>query len=168
MSTAAAARKTFYDFSVNNLSDGKPIDLSKFRDKVVIVVNGATYCGYTKASYSGLSSLLDKYYADGLRVLISPCNQFMNQEKDDDATVCSFITKQDTRFLTTEKLDVNGSNAHPLWTWLKKQQGGFLFDAIKWNFTKFLIDKQGMAVARFAPNDEPAKMESKIKELLAK
>lgn len=160
------APKTFYDFSAQDILGSKPLDFSQFRDKVVIVVNAATYCGYTKANYGGLSELLDKYYERGLRVLMFPCNQFMNQERDEAEKIKAFAEQYDKRFILAEKVDVNGSDAHPLWQWLKDKCPGFLVDAIKWNFTKFVIDKSGNPVARFAPNDEPKKMTSKIEELL--
>lgn len=99
-------------------------------------MNAASYCGFTKSNYSGLSKLLDEYYERGLRVLLFPCNQFANQERDDPATIKAFADNYDKRFILAEKVNVNGSEAHPLWTWLKEQQHGFLIDAIKWNFTK--------------------------------
>ncbi|PJF20114.1 Glutathione peroxidase [Paramicrosporidium saccamoebae] len=158
--------KTFYDFSARDILGSQQLDFSQFRGQVVIVVNAATYCGYTKSNYSGLSELLDKYYDKGLRVMMFPCNQFMNQEKDEAEKIKAFAEQYDKRFILAEKVDVNGSDAHPLWKFLKDKCPGFLVDAIKWNFTKFIIDKSGNPVARFAPNDEPKAMTSKIEELL--
>lgn len=134
---SSAPKKTFYDFSAHDILGSKELDFSQFRGKVVVVVNSASYCGFTKDSYSGLSKLLDKYQDRGLAVLLFPCNQFMNQERDDPETIKKFVEQQyDTRFIIAEKVNVNGSEAHPLWKWLKDQCPGFLVDSIKWNFTK--------------------------------
>ena len=159
--------KTFYDFSAQDILGQKPIDFSQFRGQVVIVVNAASYCGLTKSNYSGLTELLNKYYDKGLRVLLFPCNQFNRQEPDSADKIKAFADGYDSRFILAEKVNVNGSEAHPLWVWLKDQCGGFLIDAIKWNFTKFLIDRKGKPVHRFGPTDEPKTMEAKIEELIA-
>lgn len=160
--------KTFYDFEAHNILGNSKLDFNQFRDKVVIVVNAASYCSLTKTNYSGLSVLLDRYYNRGLRVLMFPCNQFMGQEPDAAEQIKAFADDYDTRFVLAQKVDVNGAEAHPLWKWLKDQCPGFLVDAVKWNFTKFLIDREGKPVARFGPNDEPATMTKKIEELLPK
>lgn len=127
---------SLYDFSAKNILGDDAIDFNQFRDKVVIVVNAASYCGFTKTNYTGLSSLLDRYYDKGLRVLLFPCNQFMDQERDSPQTIKAFAEQYDKRFVLAEKVDVNGSGAHPLFMWLKQRCPGFLVDAVKWNFTK--------------------------------
>jgi glutathione peroxidase-family protein len=162
----ASTKKTFYDFTARDILGQRDLDFTQFRNQVVIVVNAASYCSLTKTSYTGLSTLLDKYYSRGLRVLLFPCNQFMNQERDGAEQIKSFAEQYDKRFIIAEKINVNGGDAHPLWQWLKESCPGFLIDAIKWNFTKFLIDKQGKPVTRFGPNEEPQTMENKIEELL--
>lgn len=128
--------KTFYDFRARDILAQSELDFNQFRNKVVIVVNAASYCGLTKSNYSGLSELLDRYYEKGLRVLLFPCNQFANQERESPDKIKQFVEAYDQRFVIAEKVNVNGSDAHPLWVWLKDHCGGFLFDSIKWNFTK--------------------------------
>lgn len=109
---------------------------SDFRGKVVLVVNVATKCGFTAANYAQLKEFDEKYYERGLRILLFPCNQFGKQESGDNETVCHFIGGVSKRFFVTEKVDVNGSNANPVFKWLQDECPGFLFNAIKWNFTK--------------------------------
>lgn len=128
--------KTLYEFKANNILGSEELDFDQFRDKVVIVVNGASACGYTKSNYAGLSTLLDRYYADGLRVLLFPCNQFGHQEREEPTKIKAFVEGYDKRFVLAEKINVNGNEAHPLFDWLKHKCPGFLIDAIKWNFTK--------------------------------
>lgn len=127
---------TLYDFSAKNILGDDAIDFNQFRNKVVIVVNAASYCGFTKTNYTGFSTLLDRFYDKGLRVLVFPCNQFMGQERDAPSAIKAFAEQYDKRFVLAEKIDVNGSEAHPLFMWLKERCPGFLVDAIKWNFTK--------------------------------
>lgn len=141
------------------------IDLGSptFRGKPVIVLNGASHCGYTKSNYEGLSKLLDKY--KDLQVVVFPCNQFMNQERDSPETIACNIAKYDTRFYVTELVKVNGSETTPVFKWLKDAAPGSLINAIKWNFTKFLIDRDGKAVCRFAPNEDPCVLEKHLDNL---
>ncbi len=112
------------------------MDMKQFRDKVVLVVNVATKCGFTASNYAQLKEFDAKYYERGLRILLFPCNQFGSQEPGDSSTVCQYIGGISERFLVSEKVDVNGSNAHPIFDWLKSACPGFLVNAIKWNFTK--------------------------------
>lgn len=131
------------------------------------MANVATKCGYTGDNYKQMSELLNKYYDQGLRVLLFPCNQFNNQESGDSCAITAFASGYNPKFIMTEKVKVNGSEAHPVFAWMKKKAGGFLIDAVKWNFTKFLIDKHGHVYpTRFAPNDEPNKMIPDIEKLL--
>lgn len=131
------------------------------------MVNVATQCGYTANNYTQFKTLLDLYYDKGLRILLFPCNQFGSQEPGEACSIAEANMKRDPRFITTEKIDVNGSNEHALFGWLKKGASGFLVDAVKWNFTKFLIDRQGhVHPKRFAPNDEPLSMVADIEKLL--
>ncbi len=160
--------KTLYDFTAKSLLTGEAIDFAALRGKPVIVVNGASKCGYTAGSYAGLSALLDRFHESaGLQVVVFPCNQFMGQEPGSPEQIACMVGGYDKRMLITERVDVNGGGAHPLWKWLKTECPGTLVNAIKWNFTKFIIDRQGRAVARFGPNDEPSKMTPKLEEVIA-
>lgn len=158
---------SFFDFVIKNAMGTQTIDMNQFKNKVTIVVNVASKCGYTKNNYTGLSKLLDEFYDKGLMVLCVPCNQFGKQEPGTGEDICTFADKYDGRFIIAEKSKVNGADAIPLYTYLKKECPGLLVNAIKWNFTKFLINKEGKPVARFAPNEEPSQMRDKIIELLA-
>ena len=155
-----------YDFTVKN-SKGEDISLSEYKGKVLLIVNTATGCGFTP-QYEGLEDLYKKYHSQGFEVLDFPCNQFLNQAPGSDEEISSFCTlKYDTTFPRFKKIDVNGEDAIPLYKWLKTQKGGIFGNAIKWNFTKFLIDRQGNVVKRYSPTTTPAKMEEEIKKLLA-
>ena len=140
--------------------------MEKYRGHPVIIVNVATNCGLAKSNYRQLNQLYDKYSSDGLRIAAFPSNSF-NQEPDCDVDIKEFITKNGVRFDMYAKVDVNGDNAIALYKWLKRQQGGFLgFDGIKWNFTKFLIDKEGNAVKRYGPMTSPMSIEANIVALM--
>jgi len=117
-------------------------------------------------NYKQLVSLYSKYQQDGLRILAFPCNQFGSQEPGTDAEVAEFAAGYNVTFDMFSKIKVNSDDAHPLWKFLKKKQGGTLGDFIKWNFTKFLIDRQGVPVARYGPNQDPISMEPELKKLL--
>ena len=154
-----------YDFEVKD-PKGNEVSLSKYKGKVLLVVNTATGCGFTP-QYEDLEKLYRKYKDKGFEILDFPCNQFLNQAKGTDEEINSFCTlKYDTTFPRFKKCDVNGPNAIPLYKWLKSQKGGFITKAIKWNFTKFLIDRDGNVVARFSPTTTPDKIDSKIEKLL--
>lgn len=166
-SDAMAAHKTIYDFSVK-ASDGSTVSLSKYRGQVVIVVNVASQCGFTKNHYTELKALQDKYYDQGLRVAAFPCNQFGAQEPSCEADIIKFV-KEKFNYEPDlyGKVNVNGDDADPFWDFLKKEQGGFVTDGIKWNFTKFLINRKGQVVKRFAPTTSPNAMTADIEQLLA-
>eukprot|EP01124_Arcella_intermedia_P035161 TRINITY_DN8889_c0_g1_i1.p1 TRINITY_DN8889_c0_g1~~TRINITY_DN8889_c0_g1_i1.p1 ORF type:complete len:193 (-),score=32.57 TRINITY_DN8889_c0_g1_i1:46-624(-) len=149
---------TFYDFPLTTI-EGTPLATEHLRGKVVVVVNVASECGLTESNYRQLSELLDEYWARGLRVVLFPCNQFLGQEPGDPFQILQFGSKWNDKFLMTQKVDVNGAAQHPLWAWLKATApGGFLGDDIKWNFTKFLLNRQGLPIARYGPIEEPNKM----------
>lgn len=147
--------------------NGENEDLSQYLGKVVVVVNTASKCGLTP-QYEGLQALYEQYKDQGLVILGFPCNQFGSQEKGDSDEISSFCEiNYGVSFPMFEKVEVNGENATPLFKNLKEQAKGFLGSrAIKWNFTKFLINRQGEVVGRFAPTDKPEKMEKQIKALL--
>lgn len=156
----------FYDFSANKI-DGKPIGLSEFKGQVVLVVNVASRCGLT-AQYAGLEKLYRTYKDQGFVILGFPCNQFAGQEPGLEAEIQKFcVVNYGVTFPLFEKIKVNGKEAHPLYQYLKAEQKGLLGSAaIKWNFTKFLVDRQGHVLKRFAPKTPPAEFESDIKALL--
>ncbi len=155
----------FYDFKVKD-SKGGLVDMSAYKGKVLLVVNTATGCGFTP-QYKGLQALYDKYNAQGFEVLDFPCNQFGHQAPGSDAEIGQFCTlNYGTTFPRFAKVDVNGDNAEPLFKYLKRCKGGFLGSRIKWNFTKFLVSRDGEVVERYAPMTAPEKIEDDIKALL--
>lgn len=152
---------SIYDFKVKN-REGKDVSLDKYKGKVLLIVNTATGCGFTP-QYEGLENLYKKYNKEGLEILDFPCNQFGHQAPGSDEEIHQFCTlKYNTTFDQLAKVEVNGDKAEPLFNYLKKEKGGF----IKWNFTKFLVSRDGKIVARFSPMTKPEKFENKIKKLL--
>ncbi len=155
-----------YSFTaVDNL--GNEISLADFKDKVVLIVNTASKCGFTP-QYSGLQALYDEYSSEGFVVLGFPCNQFGEQEPGNAEEISSFCELNfGVSFPLFAKIDVNGENTHPLYGFLKKSAKGLLgSEKIKWNFTKFLINKDGEVLERFAPQTKPSSLKKKIKNLL--
>ena len=156
---------TVYDFIMKDAA-GNDVNLADYKGKVLLIVNTATGCGFTP-QYEGLEELYKKYNADGLEILDFPCNQFGNQAPGTEDEIVSFCKlNYGVSFKQFAKIEVNGDNEAPLYTYLKKQQGGVLGSRIKWNFTKFLVDRDGNVIDRFAPTVTPEKIEAKIKELL--
>jgi len=157
---------TAYDFSAKTI-DGVEQSLGAYQGKAMLVVNVASKCGFTP-QYTGLEKLYKKYGKDGLVVLGFPCDQFGHQEPGDEEEIKNFCSlTYDVSFPMYAKVDVNGAKAHPFWQWLKKEKGGLLgMDGIKWNFTKFLIDKHGNVVKRYAPTDTPEKIEKDLAGVL--
>ena len=154
-----------YDFKVKN-AKGEEIPMAEFQGKVLLIVNTATGCGFTP-QYEGLQNLYDKYKEKGFVVLDFPCNQFGHQAPGTNDEIQEFCTlKYKTTFPLFSKIEVNGKDAAPLYKFLKKQKGGFLGDDIKWNFTKFLISRDGEVVERYAPVTKPEKIEDDILKLL--
>ncbi|XP_045025443.1 glutathione peroxidase isoform X2 [Daphnia magna] len=163
---------SIYDFTVLDI-DGNQVSLEKYRNHVCIIVNVASKCGYTHVNYTQLVDLYDRFESklflfQGLKILAFPCNQFMSQEPGTSEEIKCFISgyKGDGKFDVFSKINVNGEDAHPLWKYLKEKQGGLLIDAIKWNFTKFVINKQGQPVERSAANVNPFDMEKTIVKYL--
>ncbi len=155
-----------YDFSAETI-DGQPAPLADYRDKVILIVNTASKCGFTP-QFTGLEALYTKYADKGLVILGFPCNQFGAQEPGDEAEIANFCSlTYDVDFPMMRKIDVNGPKAHPLYAYLKQAKKGVLGSTgIKWNFTKFLIDRGGQVVDRFAPTIEPKALEGAIERLL--
>ncbi len=154
-----------YDYSVK-AQDGSDINLADYRDKVLLVVNTATGCGFTP-QYEGLQDLYEKYEPQGLEILDFPCNQFANQAPGSDEEITDFCqSRYGVTFRQFKKIKVNGEGEEPLYSFLKSQQKGVMGNNIKWNFTKFLVDRKGNVVARFAPTVTPEKLDEQIKKLL--
>lgn len=156
----------FYDLKINTPA-GKELKMEDLKGKAVLVVNTATQCGLTP-QFTGLEALHQEYKDDGLVVLGFPCNQFAGQEPlSNDNMEESCQINHGVTFQLTEKIDVNGDETHPIFKYLKSELGGLLGSNIKWNFTKFLIDKNGKPVKRYAPTTVPKKLEKDIKKVLA-
>lgn len=155
-----------YDFEVKQLN-GELTSLKKYEGKVILIVNTASKCGLTP-QYEQLQTLYERYRDEGLVVLGFPCNQFMNQEPGDDLEIEGFCRLNfGVTFPVFSKINVNGQNAHPLFKYLTEQVPGVMGSkSIKWNFTKFLIDRQGKIVKRFSPQTKPFDIEEEIKHLL--
>jgi glutathione peroxidase len=155
-----------YDISAT-LNDGKEKKLGAYKGKVLLIVNTASKCGFTP-QYKGLQELYAKYRDQGFELLAFPSDQFGHQEPGSDEEIKSFCElNYGVEFPLFSKIDVNGSNEHPLYKFLKSEKGGLLGDSIKWNFTKFLVDKQGNVVERYAPTTPPDRIAGDIEKLLA-
>jgi glutathione peroxidase len=157
---------SIYSFSATSL-EGKPVNLSDYKDKVLLIVNTASQCGFTP-QYQGLQSLYDKYASQGFAVLGFPCNQFGQQEPGAAPEIQSFCeTRYGVTFPLFEKIEVNGPQAHPLFKYLTQAVPGILgTEAIKWNFTKFLVDRQGKAIKRYPSLTKPEDLAKEIESLL--
>ncbi len=157
---------TAYDHSARSL-DGTECPLSEFRGQVLLIVNVASRCGFTP-QYAGLETLYRKYRDRGFAVLGFPCNQFGSQEPGSEAEILAFCaTTYDVSFPLFAKVEVNGADAHPLYRYLKGERPGILgTEAIKWNFTKFLVDRNGAVVKRYAPTDKPEDLDAAVAALL--
>lgn len=155
-----------YDFTAKRI-DGSTQSLSEYQGNVLLIVNTASKCGFTP-QYEGLEALYRKYQDEGFVILGFPCNQFGRQEPGSEAEIAQFCQMTyDVTFPMFAKIDVNGRNAHPLYQYLKSEAGGVLgSQAIKWNFTKFLVNRQGKVLKRFAPTVSPSEMEQDVVEAL--
>ncbi|WP_165209943.1 glutathione peroxidase [Streptococcus tangpeifui] len=156
---------TIYDFTVSG-QDGQSISLSDYKDKVLLIVNTATGCGFTP-QYDGLQALYDRYQGQGFEILDFPCNQFAGQAPGSAEEINQFCSlNYQTTFPRFAKIKVNGKEADPLYRWLKEQKRGLVGEPIEWNFTKFLIDREGQVINRYAPKTEPETIASDIEQLL--
>ncbi|MBU72901.1 glutathione peroxidase [Spongiibacter sp.] len=155
-----------YDFEINSLQ-GKPMNLADYAGKVVLVVNTASKCGLTP-QYEGLQALYEQYRDRGLVIIGTPCNQFANQEPGDAGTIQGeCLINYGVSFPITEKIEVNGKGTHPLFAYLKKAAPGTLTNAVKWNFTKFLVGKDGQPIKRYAPTTKPEQLAADIEAALS-
>ena len=155
----------FYDLQAKTPS-GEVIKMSDYKGKPILIINTATQCGLTP-QFDGLEKLHKEYQEKGLVILGFPCNQFAGQEPETNDTieeVCKI--NHGVTFQLTEKVEVNGNNTHPVFEYLKKEEGGFLGSKIKWNFTKFLVNKEGEVIERYAPTTTPDKIEKDIKAVI--
>ena len=157
---------SIYDIEVKNI-DKQSVKLDTYKGRVMLIVNVASKCGYTN-QYEGLQALHEKYKAKGLSVLGFPCNQILSQEPGTEEEIKNFCTSSfGVTFDMFAKIDVNGENTHPLYNFLKAKASGILgSELIKWNFTKFLVDREGNVVERYAPSTTPKEIEADIEKLL--
>jgi glutathione peroxidase len=156
---------TIHDFTAR-LGTGEEQSLSAYKGKVLLIVNVASRCGFTP-QYKGLQALYEQYAPKGFEILAFPCDQFGHQEPGSDTEIAAFCDRTfGVTFPLFSKIEVNGKNAHPLYVWLKQQKGGMLVDAIKWNFTKFLVDRDGAVTGRFAPTATPESLSKDVAALI--
>ena len=156
---------SIYDYKVKD-AEGNMVNMKEYEGKVLLIVNTATGCGFTP-QYEGLQDLYEKYQAQGFEILDFPCNQFGNQAPGTEEEIEDFCqSRYGVTFKMFSKVLVNGEQEEPLFTYLKSQQGGIMGSKIKWNFTKFLVDRQGNVVERFAPTATPEKLDDKVKALM--
>jgi glutathione peroxidase len=158
---------TLSDFSATSL-EGEEVDLERYAGQVVLVVNTASQCGFTP-QYAGLQQLHDTYAEQGFAVLGFPCDQFGNQEPGTEEEIATFCERTfGVSFPMFAKVDVNGDEAHPIFQWLRREQGGLLGSRVKWNFTKFLVGRDGQVVGRFPPTKKPEELTDAVEEQLAR
>lgn len=156
---------TFYSFKANTLQ-GKEIEMSSFKGKTILIVNTASKCGLTP-QFEGLEKLYQKYKEKDLVILGFPCNQFANQEPGDEKSISEgCLLNYGVTFPMFAKIDVNGKNEHEIYKFLKREQRGLFCSKIKWNFTKFLVDKNGKPIKRFSPTTKPAKIDKYLAKML--
>ncbi|XP_058000980.1 probable glutathione peroxidase 2 isoform X1 [Hevea brasiliensis] len=157
---------SIYDFTVKDIR-GNDVSLSEYSGKVLLIVNVASKCGLTQSNYKELNVLYEKYKIQGFEILAFPCNQFAGQEPgSNDEFQEAACTMFKAEFPIFDNIEVNGKNTTPLYKYLKSEKGGYFGDAIKWNFTKFLVNKEGKVVGRYAPTTSPLKIEKDIQNLL--
>ncbi|KAJ7979058.1 Glutathione peroxidase [Quillaja saponaria] len=163
---AEGGSKSIYDFTVKDIR-GNDVSLSEYRGKVLLIVNVASKCGLTQSNYKELSVVYEKYKNQGFEILAFPCNQFGGQEPGNNEEIQEVAcTRFKAEFPIFDKIEVNGKNAAPIYKFLKSSKGGIFGDGIKWNFTKFLVNKEGKIVDRYAPTTSPLKIEKDIGKLI--
>ena len=157
---------SIYDFEVNTIS-GKQAPLESYKGKVLLIVNTASKCGFTP-QFTGLEALYSELHEEGLEILGFPCNQFLKQDPGSDSEISEFCSlNYGVTFPMFSKIEVNGDNTHPLYQYLKAEAKGLMgSEKIKWNFTKFLVNRNGEVIKRYAPNTEPKAIAADIKALL--
>ncbi|WP_309648385.1 glutathione peroxidase [Nocardioides sp.] len=156
---------SLHTFSATSI-DGQDVDLSAYAGQVVLVVNTASQCGFTP-QYKGLQELHDAYNTQGFAVLGFPCDQFGGQEPGEDAEIAGFCERNfGVTFPLFSKVEVNGDGAHPLYQWMRSEKGGLLGSKIKWNFTKYLVGKDGQVISRYSPTTKPEKIKGDVEKAL--
>ncbi|KAI3773095.1 hypothetical protein L6452_04294 [Arctium lappa] len=166
--SSSIPEKSIHEFTVKD-SKGKDVDLSIYKGKVLLVVNVASKCAFTNSNYPKLTELYKKYKSEGLEILAFPCNQFMKQEPESSEKVEEFVcTRFDAEYPIFHKVRVNGPNASPVYKFLKANKGSIFGSSIKWNFTKFLVDKEGRVIGRYGTSTSPLSIEGDIQKALAK
>jgi len=166
MSAQTSKPQSIHEFTVKDVR-GNDVNLSQYKGKVLLIVNVASQCGLTNSNYTELAQLYQKYKDQGLEILAFPCNQFGSQEPGTNEEIQQFAcTRFKAEYPIFDKVEVNGSNENPIYKFLKASKGGLFGDSIKWNFTKFLVDKEGTVVDRYAPTTSPLSIEKDIKKLL--
>jgi glutathione peroxidase len=156
---------SIYDFSAK-MNNGVERSLGDYRGKVLMVVNVASKCGFTP-QYKGLQSLYERFSPSGFEILAFPCDQFGHQEPGTDSEIAAFCDREfGVTFPLFAKIDVNGSGAHPLWAWIQREKRGVLRASIKWNFTKFLVDRNGEVTGRYGPQKTPEGIAGHVEVLL--
>ncbi|XP_052210899.1 probable phospholipid hydroperoxide glutathione peroxidase [Diospyros lotus] len=166
MASQSENPQSVHEFTVKD-AKGNDVDLSTYKGKVLLIVNVASQCGLTNSNYTELTKLYEKYKDQGLEILAFPCNQFGSQEPGSNEQIMEFAcTRFKAEYPIFDKVNVNGDGAAPLYKFLKSSKSGFLGDSIKWNFSKFLVDKDGKVVDRYAPTTAPLSIEKDIKKLL--
>ncbi|XP_057464071.1 probable phospholipid hydroperoxide glutathione peroxidase [Actinidia eriantha] len=166
MASQSQNPQSVHEFTVKD-ARGNDVDLSMYKGKALLIVNVASQCGLTDSNYTELSKIYEKYKDQGLEILAFPCNQFGGQEPGNNEQIMEFAcTRFKAEYPIFDKVDVNGKNAAPLYKFLKSSKGELLGANIKWNFAKFLVDKEGNVVDRFAPTTSPLSIEKNIKKLL--
>ncbi|XP_074588396.1 putative phospholipid hydroperoxide glutathione peroxidase [Curcuma longa] len=157
---------SLHDFTVKD-ARGNDVDLSIYKGKVLLIVNVASQCGLTNSNYKELTQVYEKYKDQGLEILAFPCNQFAGQEPGSNEAIVEFAcTRFKAEYPIFDKVEVNGQGAAPIYKFLKSSKGGIFGDSIKWNFTKFLVNKDGKVTDRYAPTTSPLSIEKDIKKLL--
>ncbi|XP_078161023.1 putative phospholipid hydroperoxide glutathione peroxidase [Carex rostrata] len=165
-SMASQSMTSVHDFTVKD-AKGNDVDLSMYKGKVLLIVNVASQCGLANSNYTELSQLYDKYKDQGFEILAFPCNQFGGQEPGTNEEIVQFAcTRFKAEYPIFDKVDVNGEKTAPIYKFLKSSKGGLFGDGIKWNFSKFLVDKEGHVVDRYAPTTSPLSIEKDLKKLL--
>ncbi|PON84599.1 Glutathione peroxidase [Trema orientale] len=158
--------ETIYDFTVKD-AKGDDVDLSNYKGKVLLIINVASKCGLTNSNYAELNQLYEKYKDQGFEILAFPCNQFGEQEPGTNEEITEFVcTRFKSEFPIFDKIEVNGENTAPVYKFLKAGKWGFFGDNIQWNFTKFLVDKDGKVADRYYPTTPPLGLEHSIRKLL--
>ncbi|KAM5563786.1 putative glutathione peroxidase 5 [Rosa sericea] len=164
--SSCLSEKSIHEFTVKD-SKGKDVDLSVYKGKVLLVVNVASKCGFTDTNYTQLTELYSKYKDKGFEILAFPCNQFLKQEPGTSLDAIEFAcTRYKAEYPIFKKIRVNGPNAEPVFKFLKASKPGFMGSRIKWNFTKFLVNKDGNAIGRYSPTTSPLNIEADIKKAL--